>query len=450
MPAQHDQSTPPMPIPQAPQAGRNGTPMLSVAEARAFLLAAADAHGSVRNAHEILPTIDANGRVLALAQSSCLNVPPMDNTQMDGYAVRAADCAGGAARLTVSQRIPAGHVGSALLPGTAARIFTGAMIPPGADAVVMQEACETHRSEEGDIVTVRHAPDAGEWIRRTGEDIRAGAEILAAGTRLRGQELGLAASVGLATLPVVRRLRVAVFFTGDELAMPGEILKPGAIYNSNRFMLRGLLENLGCLITDFGIVPDTLEATRETLRRAAATHDLIITSGGVSVGEEDHVRPAVEAEGRLNMWQIAVKPGKPLAFGEVRRDSAKGESKDSRDVDGGSDHAFFLGLPGNPVSSFVTFLLFVRPFMLRLQGVQRVLPTPYAMRADFSWPKADRRNEFLRARINANGGLDLFENQGSGVLTSTVWGDGLIDNPPGQSIAPGDLVQFLPFSALLG
>ena len=458
MPAQHDQSTPTEAVTSAPQAGRKAVPMLTVAEARAVLLAAADAHHAVRDAHEILPTIDANGRVLAAAQVSRLDVPPMDNTQMDGYAVRAADCADGAAFLSVSQRIPAGHVGSPLLPGTAARIFTGAMIPSGADAVVMQEACEAHRAEDGEAVTVRHAPAAGDWIRRAGEDIRAGAEILAAGTRLRAQELGLAASVGLADLPVVRRLRVAVFFTGDELAMPGEVLKPGAIYNSNRFMLRGLLENLGCRITDFGIVPDTLAATRDTLRRAAAEHDLIITSGGVSVGEEDHVRPAVEAEGRLSMWQIAVKPGKPLAFGEVRREpvhvdgnrisgSHGNESAGATDEAG---HAFFLGLPGNPVSSFVTFLLFVRPFMLRLQGVRAVLPTPYAMRADFSWPKADRRNEFLRARINAGGGLDLFENQGSGVLTSTVWGDGLIDNPPGQAIAPGDLVQFLPFSALLG
>ena len=431
MPATEDPATPPTEQP------RKQAPMLSVAQARAFLLAAADAHHAIRDTHEILPTIEANGRVLALAQSSRLDVPPMDNTQMDGYAVRAADCASGAACLAVSQRIPAGHVGSPLLPGTAARIFTGAMIPPGADAVVMQEACAAQRTEAGEQVTVRHAPVAGEWIRRAGEDIRAGAEILAAGTRLRAQELGLAASVGLAALPVVRRLRVAVFFTGDELAMPGEVLKPGAIYNSNRFMLRGLLENLGCEITDFGIVPDTLEATRDTLRRAASGHDLILTSGGVSVGEEDHVRPAVEAEGRLTMWQIAVKPGKPLAFGEVRRSTDAGP-------------AFFLGLPGNPVSSFVTFLLFVRPFMLRLQGVQAVLPAAYTMRADFSWPKADRRNEFLRAKINAGGGLDLFENQGSGVLTSTVWGDGLIDNPAGQSIAPGDMVDFLPFSALLG
>jgi molybdopterin molybdotransferase len=218
--------------------------------------------------------------------------------------------------------------------------------------------------------------------------------------------------------------------------MPGEPLKPGAIYNSNRFTLRGLLENLGCQITDYGIVPDTLIATRDTLRQAAQNHDLIITSGGVSVGEEDHIKPAVEAEGRLNMWQIAIKPGKPLAFGEVNRATQQ-------------DKAFFIGLPGNPVSSFVTFLLFVRPFILRLQGVQDIAPKAYTMRADFAWPKADKRNEFLRAKINANGGLDLFTNQSSAVLTSTVWGDGLIDNPSGQTIAQGDLVRFMPFSELL-
>ena len=415
--------------------------MLTVSQALDFLLAAADAHQAVRITVDNVDTLEANGRVLAQAQASQLDVPSMDNTQMDGYAVRAADCVGGAARLQVTQRIPAGHVGNPLVPGTAARIFTGAMIPVGADAVVMQESCEAEKTAEGDFVTVRHAPVAGEWIRRAGEDIRNGAEILAAGTRLRPQELGLAASVGLARLPVVRRLRVAVFFTGDELAMPGEALKPGAIYNSNRFLLRGLLENLGCTLSDFGIVPDTLAATRDTLRRAAREHDLIITSGGVSVGEEDHIKPAVEAEGRLNMWQIAVKPGKPLAFGEVRRGGA--------DAAGAEGHAFFLGLPGNPVSSFVTFLLFVRPFMLRLQGVQQVLPPAFTMRADFDWPKADRRNEFLRARLNADGGLDLFSNQSSGVLTSTVWGDGLIDNPPRQAIGRGDMVRFLPFAPML-
>jgi molybdopterin molybdotransferase len=406
-------------------------PMLSAAEALDFLLSA------VRPIMEpeTLPTLAANGRVLAAAQNSQLNVPPMDNTQMDGYAVRAADCASGATKLRVSQRIPAGQVGQPLQPGSAARIFTGAMIPPGADAVVMQEQCEAEKTPDGDVVTIRHVPQAGEWIRRTGEDIKAGSTILSAGTRLRAQELGLAASVGLAALPVLRKPRVAVFFTGDELAMPGEPLKPGAIYNSNRFILRGLLENLGCEITDYGIVPDSLQATRDTLRKAAEAHDLIITSGGVSVGDEDHVKPAVEAEGRLNLWQIAIKPGKPLAFGEIDR--------------AGKDSAFFIGLPGNPVSSFVTFLLFVRPFILRLQGVADVTPKAFAMRADFAWPKADRRNEFLRAKINRNGGLDLFPNQGSAVLTSTVWGDGLIDNPPGNPITPGDTVRFLPFSELI-
>lgn len=402
-------------------------PLMPVREALDFLLAAARPLTGV----ELVPTLEANGRVLAEDQASKLDVPGADNTQMDGYAVRAADCAGAAARLKVAQRIPAGQVGSFLEPGTAARIFTGALIPEGADAVVMQEQCEL----DGDLVTVRHAPQPGEWIRRRGEDVRAGAVILPAGTRLRSQELGLAASVGLAELPVRRRLRVAVFFTGDELAMPGEPLTPGAIYNSNRFTLRGLLENFGCEFTDYGIVPDSLQATRDTLRAAARQHDLIITSGGVSVGEEDHIKPAVEAEGSLNLWQIAVKPGKPLAFGEVDR------------AEGGS--AFFLGLPGNPVSSFVTFLLFVRPFLLRLQGVSgEVVPNAVTMRADFDWPKPDRRNEFLRARINGEGGLELFPNQGSGVLTSTVWADGLIDCPPGQAIARGDLVRFIPFASL--
>jgi molybdopterin molybdotransferase len=407
-------------------------PMLSAQQALDVLLTAVRAIAD----SETVPTLDANGRILAAAQTSQLNVPPMDNTQMDGYAVRSGDCASGQARLPVAQRIPAGQVGQALQPGTAARIFTGAMIPPGADAVVMQEMCELEKTAEGDVVTIKHSPQAGEWIRRTGEDIRAGSVILPAGTRLRAQELGLAASVGLAVLPVVRKLRVAVFFTGDELAMPGEALKPGAIYNSNRFTLRGLIENLGCEISDYGIVPDSLAATRDTLRRAGQENDLIITSGGVSVGEEDHIKPAVEAEGRLDMWQIAIKPGKPLAFGEVNRA-------------GRHDTAFFVGLPGNPVSSFVTFLLFVRPFILRLQGVPNVAPKTYTMRADFAWPRADRRNEFLRAKINAEGGLDLFANQSSAVLTSTVWGDGLVDNPPGRTIARGDLVQFMPFSELL-
>ncbi|HBD38066.1 molybdopterin molybdotransferase MoeA [Cupriavidus metallidurans] len=402
-------------------------PMLTMAQALDALMA------GVRpiTDSETVDTLQANGRVLAAGVTSALRVPPADNTSMDGYVMRAADVPEPGTRLPVSQRIPAGHVGTELAPGTAARIFTGGLIPPGADAVVMQEQCQA----DGDAVIVNHVPASGEWIRRAGEDIEAGSEILPAGTRLSPQALGLAASVGQAKLDVVRRVRVAVFFTGDELAMPGEPLKPGAIYNSNRFTLRGLLENLGCEVTDFGIVPDTLAATRDTLRRAAEGNDLIITSGGVSVGEEDHIRPAVTAEGRLDLWQIAIKPGKPLAFGQV--------------ANGTELPAFFLGLPGNPVSSFVTFLLFVRPFILRLQGVADVTPRRLPLRADFDLPRGDRRNEFLRARVNDAGGLDLFPNQSSGVLTSTVWGDGLIDNPPNQTIQRGDVVQFIPFASLL-
>lgn len=402
-------------------------PMLTMAQALDALLAGARPIAQT----EQVDTLAANGRVLAAPVTSTLRVPPADNTSMDGYAVRAADVPAAGTRLPVSQRIPAGHVGAELAPGTAARIFTGGLIPPGADAVIMQEQCVA----DGDAVVINHVPQSGEWVRRAGEDIEAGSEILPAGTRLTPQALGLAASVGQARLDVVRRVRVAVFFTGDELAMPGEPLKPGAIYNSNRFTLRGLLENLGCEVSDFGIVPDTLAATRDTLRRAAEGHDLIITSGGVSVGEEDHIRPAVQAEGRLDLWQIAIKPGKPLAFGQV--------------ANGTAEPAFFLGLPGNPVSSFVTFLLFVRPFVLRLQGVQDVTPRRLPLRADFDLPKGDRRNEFLRARLNDAGGLDLFPNQSSGVLTSTVWGDGLIDNPPNQVIRRGDTVQFIPFDGLV-
>ncbi len=400
--------------------------MLSVDAALDFLLAGAKPVAEI----EQTPTLAASGRVLAQAQYSGLNVPSVDNTSMDGYAVHSADCASGEARLPVSQRIAAGSVPQPLARGTAARIFTGAPIPPGADAVVMQEQC----AQDGDSVIIRHRPTSGEWVRRVGEDIRAGSEILAAGMKLRPQDTGLAASVGISALPLYRRLKVAVFFTGDELVMPDEPLPPGRIYNSNRFTLNGLLQMLGCEVADFGIVPDRLDATREALRRAAAGNDLIITSGGVSVGEEDHIKPAVEAEGKLSMWKIAVKPGRPLAFGEV---NAMGGRK-----------AHFIGLPGNPVSSFATFLIFVRPFILRCQGVERVEPLAYQLRADFDWAKPDPRREFLRARLNATGGLDLYANQSSAVLTSTVWGGGLIDNPAQHAIRRGDMVKFLPFAEL--
>ncbi|WP_404983306.1 MULTISPECIES: gephyrin-like molybdotransferase Glp [unclassified Caballeronia] len=409
--------------------------MLATAEALGILLAAARQVEGV----ESIDTLDALGRVLAADVVSPLDVPPMHTSSMDGYAVRSAELAqASTARpvaLAVSQRVPAGHVAAPLATGTAARVFTGATVPPGADAIVMQEMASV--SDDG-RVAFEAAPEAGEWITRQGADIEKGSVILPAGTRLTPQALGLVASVGCARLDVVRRTRVAVFFTGDELTMPGEPLKEGAIYNSNRFTLRALLAKLDCDVTDLGIVPDRLDATRDTLRQAARDHDLILTCGGVSVGEEDHVKPAVEAEGRISMWQIAMKPGKPLAFGAVRRGS---ESE--------GDEAFFIGLPGNPVSSFCTFLLFVRPFILRLAGVEAVAPRVYSMRADFTQKKGDRRNEFLRARVNDAGGLDVFENQSSAVLTSTVWGDGLIDNPPNHAISAGEIVRFIPFSELM-
>ena len=397
-------------------------------EVRAALLESAEPVAGI----EAVPTAEALGRVLAVDQVSGLDVPPLDNSHMDGYAVRTADLPAPGTRLRVAQRIPAGSVGHTLEPGTAARIFTGAPIPHGADAVVMQELC----SVEADGVTINQLPRPGEWVRKAGEDIARGATVLGAGVRLNPQMLGLAASVGCATLPVYRRLRVALFSTGDELVMPGEPLPPGAIYNSNRYVLRGLLEALGCEVRDLGIVPDSLEATRQALRSAAAGNDLIVTSGGVSMGEEDHIKPAVTAEGRLDSWLIAMKPGKPVAFGRV-------------DDPAGGKGAAFIGLPGNPVSSFVTFIMLVRPFVLKAQGVAHCLPRALPLEAGFDWPRPDKRREFLRARLAPDGRVVLYSNQGPGVLTSTVWADGLVDNPPETVIRAGDRVSFIPYSELL-
>ncbi len=375
---------------------------------------------------EMADTMVARGRVLASDLASPFSVPALDTSSMDGYAVRVADIPVEGVRLPVRQRIPAGSVGHALQPGSAARIFTGAPLPPGADAVVMQELCEA----QGADVVINHLPHAGEAVRLAGSEVAEGQVLLSAGIRLRPQELGLAASVGIAQVPVLRRVRVALFSTGSELVMPGESLPPGGVYNSNRFQLRSLLEQLGCEVSDFGIVADDLAETRKVLREAAEGHDLILTSGGVSVGEEDHVKPAVEAEGVLDLWKIAMKPGKPLAYGRVGA-------------------AAFMGLPGNPVSSFVTFLMLVRPFVLALQGVSQVRPAFVEMRADFDWPRPDRRREFLRGRTNARGGVEIHVNQGSAALSSIVWADGLVDVPAGTPIRSGESVRFLPYGNLL-
>nr|WP_251140473.1 gephyrin-like molybdotransferase Glp [Rhodoferax sp. U11-2br] len=384
-----------------------------------------------------ISTFDADGRVLAQDLVSALQVPPHDNSAMDGYALRCADLAAGEA-LLVSQRIPAGSSPEPLAAQTVARLFTGAPLPPGADAVVMQENCQL---QENGCVLVNGPVTLGQWIRRSGEDIQRGATILSKGERLTPASLGLAASIGMNQLQVVRCPKVALLSTGDELVMPGEVapqdMRPGAIYNSNRFVLKALLTRLGCEVTDLGIVPDQRQATIDALAAAAQQHDLILTSGGVSVGEEDHVKPAVQALGQLNLWQIAIKPGKPFAYGQITRDGVTGQG------------AHFIGLPGNPVSGLVTFLMLVRPFLLRLQGVTQVAPLSIVTTSGFTWSRADTRREFLRARLNAVGALELFPNQSAAVLTSAVWGHGLVDNPPGQTIAPGDTVRFIPFAALL-
>jgi molybdopterin molybdotransferase len=403
-------------------------PLLPLDEALQRLATAAAAHRITDV--EAVSTFGARGRVLAADVQSPIAVPGADNSAMDGYALRAADVPAAGTVLPVSQRIAAGHVGPPLQPGTAARIFTGALVPEGADAVVMQEQCDALGG--GGAVRVNIVPLPGLAVRRRGEDVAEGAVVLAAGTRLSPQALGLAASVGLARLPVWRRPRLAILCTGVELAMPGEPLKPGALYNSNRYTLRALAEAAGCDVTDLGHIPDRLDATREALRSAAAGHDLIVTSGGVSVGEEDHLKPAAMAEGRLENWQLAIKPGKPLAFGAIRRPD-------------GSE-ALLVGLPGNPVSSFVTWLLAVREVLAALQGLPPGLPPALPMVAGFDWPRPDPRREFLRVRVGPDGRLTLFANQGSGVLTSTVWADGLVDLPAGHTIRAGDVVSYRPLA----
>jgi molybdopterin molybdotransferase len=374
----------------------------------------------------------AVGRILATDQKSILAVPPFDNSAVDGWAVFTDDLSPGeTSRLPVGGRIAAGHIlDHPAQPGRAYRIFTGAPLPAGPNAVLMQEDCR----EDGDFVILPERPNPGANVRRAGESVAIGDVPLKAGTRLGPQHAGVAATIGLTTLPVRCPLRVALFSTGDELRPPGQPLTPGTIHDANRVILSGLLTGLGCQVTDLGILPDRLEAIRDALSAIKSTHDLIVTSGGMSVGEEDHVKAAVTALGRLHLWRVALKPGKPIALGQV----------------GGVP---FLGLPGNPVSVLVSFLLFGRPLIAALYGAAYAAPRRYPLPAAFTLAKTAGRREFARARITDTPfgpTVDLLPSDSSGVLTSVTAADGLIDLPESAiTIQPGDPVSFLPLSELI-
>ena len=386
-----------------------------------------------------VPLKESLGRVLAEDLVSTINVPPADNSAMDGYAIRVADLfENNKSEIIVSQRICAGETGENLSPNTAARIFTGAPIPAGADAVVMQENCEYNQDTAA--VTINEMVQSGNNVRKAGEDILSGATILKAGQKLRAQDIGLAASVGFAVLTVKQRLTVAVFFTGDELCDPGEILKAGQIYNSNRYTLTGLLNSLGCDVIDLGNVEDTLESTIKAMQSAAEQADLVMTSGGVSVGEEDHVRKALEHLGQLDMWRVNIKPGKPFVFGQV---NAQGKATQRKNVP-------FIGLPGNPVSVFATFCIFARPYILKTQGVTDTHANSFMAPSGFELNGKESRNEYLRVRLEMNdtgqSSLSLYPNQSSGVLTSASWGNGFAFIPAKTMVKLGDMVEFTPFS----
>lgn len=400
--------------------------MITYAQALEEFLAAVEPPRS----KETVPVLYAEGSILAQDVVSSIDVPGFDNTAMDGFAVASSDLKKASAErpvaLTVSERIPAGSQGSALAAGSCARIFTGAPLPPGADAIVPQEEVAVKESQAIFSSCVK----PGAWVRPRGRDVAAGSVIARQGERISPALMGLIASIGCAYVEVYRHLRVAVFFTGNELSDPGEPLQKGGVYNSNRFTLRALLQRERCEVRDLGIIPDSLEKTKEALEKAAQACDVILTCGGMSVGEEDHVKAAVESLGHLNLWRVALKPGKPVALGKVH------------DVP-------FIGLPGNPVSTYVTFLLLARPFLLRAAGQQNVTVRPLAVRADFSWTKPGDREEFVRVRRNEKGGVDLFAYQNSQILTSCVWADGLVDIAAGQTIREGDIVSYYPFADYL-
>lgn len=400
-------------------------PLTPIADALAHLLARVPA----APAAETVPVATALRRVLAEPVHAAIDVPAYDNSAMDGYALRQRDVTEAGIVLPVSQKIAAGHPGTELAPGTAARIFTGAPIPRGADAVVMQENTEVRDGG----VAILQAPRAGENIRLRGHDIARGNVVLDAGQRLRAQDLGLLASLGVERVAVRRALTAAIVNTGDEVVAPGVELEAGQLYDSNSYTLAGLLQGLGFTVRKLGIVADTPAATEAALQQAAREADIVITTGGVSVGAEDHVRAAVEKLGHLSLWKLAIKPGKPFAFGEV------------------ADKPFF-GLPGNPVAVFVTFVLLVRPYILRMQGAAATQVPAFRVKAGFAVRDAGTREEYLRVRVVKEGGelvAQLYPDQGSSVLTSLSWADGLAILPAGTTLQAGDTLDYLSFTGLL-
>ncbi len=380
---------------------------------------------------EIVSLGKASGRVLAHDLISPFDVPAFDNSRMDGYAVRADECS---KPLAISQVIAAGHAANPLAQGTAARIFTGAFLPAGADSVVMQE----NTKSDGNIVSFTLSVEPNQFIGRRGEDIAKGQVVLQAGHRMQPQDVGLAASMGAATLSVVRRPRVAIFSTGDELKEPGEPLETGQIYNSNRYQLGALIKRSGCELMDFGIVADDLEQTQTKLAEAAQNSDMVITSGGVSVGEKDYLREALDKAGKLNLWRINIKPGKPLVFGHLNTVSEK--------------QTPYMGLPGNPVSVFVTYLILAQPFLLKLAGANASRPQSFKVAAGFDQPKAQSRRQFLRCRLEVQDGQLTaipFNNQSSAVLSSASQSNGLGVVAEECTITKGDLIEFYPYEGLL-
>ncbi|TCV59943.1 molybdopterin molybdochelatase [Pseudomonas fluorescens] len=396
--------------------------LMAVEVALERLLEMAAATPIVQREH--LPLAAASGRVLAEDLVSTLDLPPWPNSAMDGYALRLADWNG--EPLVVSQRIFAGQAPAPLAVGTCARIFTGAPVPAGADCVEMQENAMVESDQR---VRFTEPMVSGQNIRPQGQETTVGEQVLSAGTRLGPIELGLAASLGCASLDVVRKARVAVLSTGDELVEPGQALGPGQIYNSNRVLLCGWLKRMGCEVVDAGILPDDLSATRERLAQLSDV-DLILSTGGVSVGEADFLGIALREDGELALWKLAIKPGKPLTFGHYRGVPV-------------------IGLPGNPASTLVTFALLARPYLLRRQGVQSVAPLKFKVPAGFAWPKAGSRREYLRGRME-NGRAIIYQNQSSGVLRSAAWADGLVEVLEGQALVEGDEVGFIPLSEVLG